>query len=216
MRRRGASQNLYRRLSELLRDEPFVLIHDSTKSQNRVYALAADKSPFSGREQELLSLAWSLGDFTPIRYRASARKTTPVLSTEDLQRFVTGLMAEADGGLSLGQIVVVLSKRFDLDEAGTTDLESATTAAEMDSAFDALALKETANALIDDLTERQRIVLCRRGAGATIPEIARELQCSPATVFNDETRIGQVITEESADNEERDELLKFLIDLLCS
>jgi hypothetical protein len=115
-RERSQSQNLYDRARSLLGSEQrFMVVQDAARPQDVVWGLAADppRAAFSGGERELGGLAYSLGDFELIRYKDTAAKLAPLLSSEELVRFTQGMIAAA-GPLTLTALMEALELRFDL------------------------------------------------------------------------------------------------------
>ena len=214
-RDRSQAQNLYERTVALLRESPrFEVVRAASRSQDEWFGLAgADVAPWHGPERELVAAAWALGDFTVIRYRASAAKLSPVLDAEALERFVGGLMARTSAALTPRLLMDALSARFDLAPPRVQSLEEGTAPTSGERLDVEVVLRDTARALVAGLTERQREVL-RRSGDETVAVLAAVLGCSPATIVNEQRRVGEAVTRMSEDQRERGALLNITRDLV--
>lgn len=104
--RRAAGPRLLERAVELLdADEAFVALREARAVAERWWGLAAWSNPdlFGGRDEDVVAAAWALGDFALLRYPSSER-SDPVLSGEDLHRFLHDLLARTGRGLSGGAL----------------------------------------------------------------------------------------------------------------
>lgn len=211
---RSQARNLFRRTIELLEDpNRFSLVRPASRVQDRWYAVAGQRAAeWRGRDRDLAAAAWSLGDFTVIRYRAAAAKLSPVLDAGELERFVGGLMQRTGAALTPRLIMDALSARFDLGEVVVTELDEAPPAKAPEDVEVDVALRDTARVILTELSARQREVL-RRTADVRVADLAAELGCSVGTVINEQRRIGTVVTRLSEDDGERDRLLNIARDL---
>lgn len=214
---RSQAHNLYGRLVDLLDgDKDFELVRDAKRSQDRWWRLAsADAATeWAGQDEKvLLAEAWALGEFSVIRYRADAKKLSPVLEADELKRFVVGLLGRIGAALTPRLTMRVLEQRFDLGEVSHGELEAE--AAEVERSSDVageLALAETARAIVAELTPRQLEVLRRTDSDETIDDMAATLGCSVGTVVNEQKRVGAAITRMSENESERDSLLRIVRD----
>jgi hypothetical protein len=217
-RERSQSQNLYERARALLENEEgFVVVRDAKRRQEVVWGLRSDppRPVFGGGERELGALAYSLGEFELIRYRDSAAKLAPLLSSAELIRFTEGIISAA-GPLSLTQLMHALELRFDLAPVETTSLQ-ADNPPEPDpgrSLEEEVVLRQSALAAITELSSRQSRVLLGRRAEVTIEDLSVELGCSVGTITNEQTTIALVLRRHSNGGGEELELLKIVGDLL--
>lgn len=217
-RERSESQNLYHRVAALLREdtETFRRFREARRAQDEWWGLAQWESPgeFSGDTRTLLSAAWALGDFVVVRYRAEAKKLSPVLAADELKRFVQGLLEALERLLTLGFMMEALRERFGLDQPEPLALETDWAAAP--ERTDApILLEEGALALIYELTARQAAVLLATVQDEeTGEQMAARLECSPATVINEQRQIGRIAARFATTDEERAELLQKAADLL--
>jgi DNA-binding CsgD family transcriptional regulator len=217
-RERSQSQNLYDRAKSLLgSEERFVVVQDAARPQDVVWGLGADppRAVFPGGERELGAFAYSLGDFELIRYKDTAAKLAPLLSSEELIRFTEGMIAAA-GPLTLSALMLALELRFDLAPVTIDSLQSDRPPEPVTDLTleEEVVLREIALASISELTARQSRVLLARRAEVTVETLAEELDCSVGTVANEEKAIARVLRRHCADPEEEAELLKMAGDLL--
>ena len=89
--KRSQAANLYDRVARLLADDK--RFSASGSGGGRLWRVAGGPAdPFGGDDRELLAVAWSLGEFEVIRYDIAARKLSPLLEADELERFVAGLL----------------------------------------------------------------------------------------------------------------------------
>lgn len=210
--------NTFHRAAALLEgDESFERFAEAAQRHRIYWGLAEWEDPplFAGDENLLLANAWSLGDFTVVRYRTDAKKLPPVLPGEELRRFLLGLLGAVGECLTLAQIMRVIEARFDLGESTIEQLDAAADV-EPEEAVDEIGLREAALLVLQQLTSRQAEVLAGRHDGQTLEELAERLGCSPATIFNEEKRIRLLVEAEAESPADAKELLKILADLLYS
>ncbi|HMJ01167.1 MAG TPA: hypothetical protein VK488_15150 [Gaiellaceae bacterium] len=214
-RARSQAQNLYWRVVELLAgDDNFELARDAARAQDKWWRLAGtDVAEWGGDDRLLVAHAWALGDFTIIRYRADAKKLSPLLDADELKRFVVGLLDRAEAALTATLIMRALEQRFDLGAVSEEELTEAVAPAvdPPDIASD-VALEDAARSVIAELTPRQIEVL-RRSDEETVDQMAQALRCSAGTIHNEQRRIGALISRMSEDDE-REKLLKIVSDRL--
>lgn len=216
-RQRSQAQNLYWRTDQILNeDERFVILQKASRAQDAVWTLSGHEHDiFGGDDRQLLAIAWSLGDFELIRYKASADKLSPLLSSGDLERFIAGML-HAGGAMKLSQLAKALELRFDLGPTAheSFQAEHPPVVASQDSIADDQALRESALTVVADLTARQVAVLLGRRAEETWDALAEELGCSPATIANEERRIAATVERHSENEHEKQQLLRITGDLL--
>jgi DNA-binding CsgD family transcriptional regulator len=216
-RDRSQLQNLYARLRALLEEErQFHCFVSADRSQDRWWGLSGwdDAAPYSGGDRELASAAWSVGELTIIRYRADARKLSPVLDTFELRRFTTLVLEALGATLTPVLILRALQQRLDLNDAPTLEIDTEREPAHLSDPADGLALRESAQFAIDELTERQERILIATSEGVSVSVIADTIGCSTGTVTNERHRVGDVLHRLSATDDEQRELLKTVLDLL--
>jgi DNA-binding CsgD family transcriptional regulator len=218
---RSYASNLYGRLRELLPAETqqFAVLVPSGHEHDVVWTLAGsmDAAPWQGSEDELVSLAWGLGEFETIRYREDAKKLSPVLEHDELVRFVSELLTATGGqGLTLSQLVRVLVRRFDLEPVTQESLDLTENEPSVpDTVIDDLDAAELARAVLAELTSRGVDVLREWLRGLSVREIGDALELSAGTVSNEQATIRAVLGRMSdPDGKSHSNLLNALRDLL--
>jgi hypothetical protein len=216
---RTYATNLYGRLRDLLPQEAeFEVAVTAQREQDQVWKLAAqgEIAPWQGDEDLLVSLAWGLGEFETVRYREDAKKLSPVLERDELLRFVCGLLEVAQAGLTLGQLVRVLVRRFDLEPATVESLgEEADEVASPAVVIDEVEATQLARAALAELSEPQVEVLREWLRGLSVREIADGSGRSTGAVSAEQASIRGVLSRMSdPDGDSRAQLLNGLRDLL--
>ncbi len=221
---RSQARNLFRRLSALLEDDDaFLLSRDAARPQDRWYFLATGVEvppEYSGEDSLLIAHGWAVGDLAIIHYRAAARKLSPVLDTDELKRFTIGLLTRVGSTLTPTLIMRVLSARLDLGDVRIEHLDGSGSAVELSDplapADEQLALRETALAVLGELSARQALILKGTAEEQTVAQIASAADCAAGTIVNEQRRIGELVAHVSENDMERDQLLNILADLLYS
>ncbi len=214
---RNQARNLFKRLLILLdEDVRFALTLDASRPQDRWYSLAGGGTePWIGSDRELAAHAWALGQFAVIRYGASSAKLSPVLSLDELARFVARLFERVDAALSPAVVMRVLSLRFSLGEPRLDSLDAVDDPEMEDGGeYDQLLLRDMARQVLATLSSRQAAVLRATVAEHPIAAIGTALGISVGTVINEQRRVGELVTRFSAGDDERDRLLNIVADLL--
>jgi hypothetical protein len=218
---RTHATNLFGRLRTLLGDETtlFAVLIPSTHDQDVVWTQVGDGAPavaYGGGEDQLLSLAWGLGEFETVRFREDARKLSHVLERDELIRFVTGLIAAGEGGLTLAQIVATIVTRFDLQPAHTENLgEEAEAVASADDVVEEVSAAQLAVAVLAELSARQVEILAAQLQHESVRTIAETVHASVGTVSSEQQRSAAVLSRLSdPDHDSRSALLNALRDLL--
>lgn len=215
---RSESVNLYRRVADLLdEDSGFVRARAASRRAHVSWTLAGneDAPDWGGDDRRLLAVAWSLGDFEVVHYRADAEKLSHVLDAPELRRFVAGMLEVSGCQLTLAQLTRALQLRFGLDPLAVEALDDLHEPEQRTLPPDReVALNETVRFIIAELTARQATILLATRAEVTGEALARELDCSAATIVNEHRRIGALIARHAADTSERNLLLKMTGDAL--
>lgn len=216
-RERSQVQNLYSRTAELLRDDQhFAAFVEAARPQDVWWGLAVWQNPpqFSGSDNDLFAVAWSLGEFEIIRYRADAKKLAPVLAAAELKRFVAGLLEAVAALLTLSLFARALEQRFDLGAIQLDSLDDEGPEAAADEEPDPLELEQTALAIVAELNRRQAEVLLGTDADETQDAMARRLECAVGTIVNEQRRVGSTIDRHAESSDQRGILLRKVLDLL--
>lgn len=217
-RARSQVQNLYERTADLLRDDDeFAVFVEAARPQNVWWGLAHWRDPpqWTGNDADLVGAAWSLGDFTIIRYRADAKKLSPVLAAAELKRFVSGLFGAVSALLTLSLFARVFEERFDLGAVVVDSLDDeAQPEVTGEGESDALALEQTALALVAEMNQRQAEVLVGTDADETQEAMAERLGCSVGTINNEQRRIAAIVERHAEGRDDYAALLRKVLDLL--
>lgn len=213
--RRAAGPRLLERAIELLNgDEAFVQLRAARAVAERWWGLASWPDPelFAGSDEEVMSAAWALGDFALLRYPSSER-SDPVLSGEDLRRFLQGLLERIGQGLSGAHFDAGFRARFSYAYASLpVALEDASELADGTEMEAAVAVPEATRIALADLTKRQLQVLLERPHG-TLEELAARLGVSRGTVDNEWRRALLKVRDASPSDALFDAVLENLIEL---
>lgn len=213
--RRAAGPRLLERAVALLDgDEAFVALREARAVAERWWGLAAWKDPelFAGGDEQVVSAAWALGDFALLRYPSSER-SDPVLSGEDLRRFLHGLLARVRQGLAGAHFDAAFRARFSYAYASApVALDEAPELADASEVEAAYAVGEAALVALGELTERQVRVLLERPQG-TLEELAARLQVSRGTVDNEWRRALLKVREAAPTDATFDAVLEKVIEL---
>jgi len=188
--------NLYERTVELLSSGDFGSRGSGT---GKLWHLADGPfDPFDGDDRQLLAVAWSLGAFEVIRYDLEARKLSPLLSADDLERFVVGMLSA--GSMTAATVVRAVKLRFALDDDQPSgDLEDALHVIAAPEPQSAPVIAELVTATLAELSQRQARVLM--GTSKEVPgrELAARLGCSTGTISNELRQIREILTRLGAD-----------------
>jgi len=206
---RSQSANLYDRVARLLDEtERFA---GSGSGSGRLWRLAdGPDTPFDGDDRQLLGVAWAMGEFHVIRYDAEARKLSPLLEAEELERFVGGLL-EA-GTMTTGTIMRALRLRFAIeDPAPAGELDAAADASTRPDPEAEVVIAELVTATLAELTTRQAKVLIGIDNGVPGRELAVQLGCSTGTISHERGRIAAILARLGTD---APEVLKRVLDAL--
>jgi DNA-binding CsgD family transcriptional regulator len=194
---RSQSANLYDRVARLLADDD--RFDGSGSGSGRLWRLAdGPDAPFDGDERQMLGVAWALGEFRVIQYDAEARKLSPLLEADELDRFVSGLL-EA-GSMTTGTIMRALQLRFAIeDPAPAVELDAAAEASIGPGPEAAVVIAELVTATLAELTMRQAKVLLGIEQGVPGRELAVQLGCSTGTISHERGRIAAILARLGTD-----------------
>jgi DNA-binding CsgD family transcriptional regulator len=207
---RSQSGNLYARVSQLLTDGQ--RYSASGSGAGRHWQLTdATSTPFTGDDRALAALAWSLGDFKIIRYKPDAKKLSPLLDSDELTRFLDGLLTR--NAMSITTISRALKLHFALDDpAGAEQLDPNTHAGGLGADPQQLLIQhEAATAVLAELTARQVQVLIGVERKESTRELALRLHCSTGTISHERAQLAAVLARLGAD---APDVLKEILDAL--
>lgn len=213
--RRASGPRLLERAVELLGDDDaFVLLRDAPPVAERWWGLAAWRSPelFGAADEELVTHAWALGDFTLLRFPSSER-SDPVLSGGELRRFLHALLELVGMGLSGRHLETSFRARFSYAYAqAPAALEEAPELTDGADPVDELLVAEAARVALAHLSERQLLVLLERPQG-TLEQLAARLGTSRSTVDNEYRRALFKVRSAAPSERSFDALLDKVLDL---
>lgn len=217
-RDRSQTQNLFARIRALLDESARIRCFVSShRAQDRWYGLRDWTEPeaFEADPRVLRAAAWSAGELAVIRYRANARKLSPVLDAAELERFVFVLFDVINALLTPRHILEGLMTRLDIGDPEVSELDAVDPPAQdTNRVVEEMDLRGLAVAALAEVTGRQARVLLGTADGRTLEDLAAELGCSRATVLNEQRRAGEILTRLSGDDHERETLLNYVLDLL--
>ena len=187
--RRRSGPRLLERAAEILARPPFVVVRNGQSAMDRWWGFEAWDRPelYIGSEEAVVSVAWAVTDLEPLRFSSSERND-PVLSTEDLCRFLEEVLARLGAALNGRHLDRAFRHRFSYAYAAPTlDLDEAPEIAGGTSPEIEVAVADAARVALGALTGRQLRVLLTR-AERTLEELASELGVSRGTVDNEYRR----------------------------
>lgn len=213
--RRASGPRLLERAVELLdRDDTFVAVREARAVGDRWWGLSAWADPelFGGSDDQLAAAAWALGDFSLLRYPSSVR-SDPVLSREDLRRYLLDLLKRIGAALSGRHLDTSFRARFAYAYAlAPTALEDAPELADGTDVETMVEIDEAARLALADLSERQLLVLLERPHG-TLEELAARLGVSRGTVDNEYRRALMKVRSAAPSDEHFDAVLENVLKL---
>jgi hypothetical protein len=216
-RERGEIDNLVSRAGALLRDDdrfrewiPQALPSDAWWGLTE----CDDCAPYQGREDDLVSAAWAVGEIVIFRYSHSVERASPILATDELGRFLVGLFGRVEALLTLRLLAVVFRWRFDLDEPRQVEVAEAVEAIAAPEQPDERVTLDAALGVVAELTTRQAEVLVRKYSGESLDTIADALGVARGTVDNELVRSGTIIDRHAADATTREAILEKVLDAL--
>lgn len=195
--KRSQSANLFERLTRLLAEEE--KFQSSGTGNNTLWYLRdGSAEPFRGGDRALLAAAWSLGDFRVIRYQADARKLSPLLDAEELERFLSGILGY--GAMSASTVMRALRMRFAIDEEDAPDeaLDPEAPSDRNQPEFE-VEIDDLVTATLAELTQRQAEILMGMDHGLSGSELAEKLGCSTGTVSHERRKIEDVLARLGTD-----------------
>lgn len=195
--KRSQSANLFERLTSLLAGEE--RFQSSGTGRNALWYLRdGSAEPFKGGDRDLLAAAWSLGDFRVIRYQADARKLSPLLDAEELERFLSGILGF--GAMDASTVMRALRMRFAIDEEDAPDeaLDSEASSDQSQPEFE-VEVDDLVTATLAELTQRQAEILMGMDRGLSGTELAEKLSCSTGTVSHERRKIEDILARLGTD-----------------
>lgn len=190
---------------------------DSSSPLERWWGLAAweNPTPYQGADAHIVKAAFSLGEFAPLRYTAGSSLADPVISSGDLDRFLTGVLEALDALLTLRHFDVGLRGRFAYAyDRAEEPLEAVDEPADEVTPLDALEAAVTAREILIELSGRQVAILRDRvEGGLTLDELAARHSISRGTADNELRRAGAIIRAHLLDDSQADRVLETLFEI---
>lgn len=228
---RTALDNLFQRANTILEHDPrFRLFGETRKKASRHWGLASweDVQPFQGQDEELIAVGFRLNGFPTIRYRDDAKKNSPILTDVDLTAFLYALLETVNRTLSLTQFALVFKYRFNLfgtdegslevavaEDSEGNSLQLTDVIRERPTIEEVVIINETATALLNELSPRQKqVLLAYAQPGATLTSVGGQLGCSKSTVENEVQRTLEAISRHAETMEEAEAIYARLLELL--
>lgn len=203
--KRSQSSNLFDRVSRRLEDDARFEPMGSTYWQLR----DEPAEPFVGDDRDLLAAAWSLGEFTVIRYEPDARKLSPLLDGDELGRFLSGMLKQ--GAMSIAMVMQALRMRFAIDDqAPEATIDPELGGGDQGPEHEVL-LADLVTATLAELTSRQSAVLVGLDQGLSGSELAGQLGCSTGTISYERRQIEGTLARLGTD---APAVLKLVLDAL--
>jgi hypothetical protein len=191
--KRSQSSNLFDRVSRCLEND--VRFEQTGSAHWQLCDEPAE--PFVGDDRDLLAAAWSLGEFTVIRYEPEARKLSPLLDGDELDRFLTGMLKQ--GAMSAATIMQALRMRFAIeDQAPEAAIDPELGGGDQEPEYEAL-LADLVTATLAELTSRQAAVLVGLDQKLSGSELAGQLGCSAGTISYERRQIEDILARLGAD-----------------
>jgi hypothetical protein len=214
--RRRSMPRLLERAAEMLAEQPFTIVRDSSSVMDRWWGLAAweEAQLYAGEDDTVAAAAWALGDFALLRYPSSER-SDPVLSTPELRRFLWDLLERVAAALNGRHVDYSFRQRFAYAYAApSVGLEDVPELADTSSPANHAEVAEAARIALASLTGRQTRVLLER-PHTTLEELAGVIGVSRGTVDNEYRRSILKIREATPSEDTFDAVLEKVL-LLAS
>jgi RNA polymerase sigma factor (sigma-70 family) len=170
---------------------------------------------FSGDERALASAAYAVGELELLRYSAGSSLADPVIANDDLAALMVAMFERLESLLTLRQIAQALRARFGfaygqapsaIDEILPPDTGP--------TAFDNLALEETAREVLAELDDRQLAILRDRVEDRRkFDELASRHGVSRGTVQNELERARLAIRRHADSSQSEREILEKVLEV---
>ena len=213
--RRVTGPRLLERAVEILdADDLFVVLQPARAVADRWWGLSSwtGRELFGGSAAQVEAAAWALGDFALLRYPSSER-SDPVLSTDDLRRYLHGLLERVGVGLSGRHLDESFRARFAYAYSSVpVALEDAPELMDGTEVETLLEIDDAARVVLADLSGRQLRVLLERPEG-TLEELAARLGVSRGTIDNEYRRAILKVRSAASSDQEFDAVLERVLEL---
>lgn len=192
-------------------EESLQVLHDA--SGPLVAAAEGPTIRFSGDDNALLRIAAKVGPQTRRRWRPDARREGPIADRAEIVSMLREIVAAAGGAVPISELARVLARRFDLAALpATVDMD--TLDARPARGFEEVELSDQARALLDQLTERERLVLPFLDDSSR--DVAARVDLGHSTVAKVQARLRSLLQEVLPAGDEGAQLLRMVRDTLDS
>lgn len=199
--------------------ERFAPFDEQTNWMERRWGLADWTEPETIEdENQVMRAVYSAPGVELVRESGKSGRAATILSTSDLERLLEHVLESVGGTITLAQLDRAFRHRFAWAfEAPAVDLDKAAGAeTPSDEAVSEALARETAIAILADLTERQLEMLRERAEGATLDQLAETHGCSRGTADNELKRGSATIRRYLADDDLQERTLEILLTLSFS
>ncbi len=171
--RRTAQGRLIRRLREvLLADDRFTVVPQGIPGAGNVMLAGAETTePFGGRESDLTAAAFDMKEVTIVRWRPEVSRDSPLADRDSLLKVAEAVLGAAGASLRWADLAAVIGARFGVDPRGvpvTTPVDDfdgivgisrPSLGSQPIAPGEELLRQAAARAVLDQLTDRERLVL---------------------------------------------------------
>jgi hypothetical protein len=206
--KRSQSANLFERLTRrLAEDERFESVGAGAGAL--WHLRDGPVEAYTGEDRSLLAVAWSLGDFHVIRYQPDARKLSPLLDADELDRFLVGMLGV--GAMNVSTLMRVLRMRFAIDDDAPHEVLDPEAKGHQDDPESVVDVADLVTATLAELTRRQAEILVGLDQGLSGSDLAGRLGCSAGTISHERRSIEDVLIRLGTD---APAVLKLVLDAL--
>ena len=194
----------------------FVALDDPPNWMTRQWALRGWPAPVPPADEgAVIAAVYSVPELEILRESSESGRAATLLSTPELERLLVHVFESVRAAISLSQLDRAFRHRFAWAfEAPTVALdETPAYETRSEELASATATKETALAILADLTRRQLEMLRARADGATLEQLAEAHECSRGTADNELRRAGEVVRRHVADDDAQARILEILLSL---
>lgn len=203
-RGQGVERNIYHRLLDVLAEDPELRpLAGAGPSAAYGDERWSDEPPSRADETVLIAAERYIPEDADTTYYRSETRRSPVLGNEALRTIARALIRGTGCLLTASQILRVITRRFNLQEglgariADTEDTLCRLPSGQLDP-LEAMVAQETAEQLLEQMTERQRTVFScwvQQDPPLTAREIAELTGLGKSTVNNEQRAIAALAEE---------------------
>jgi RNA polymerase sigma factor (sigma-70 family) len=169
-------------------------------------------------EKQIVKAVYSAPDLAILRESAETGRAPVILSTPDLERLLTHVLKTVGGTITLAQLDRGFRHRFAwaFESPAVEWTEAADLETPPEEGRSEASARETALAILADLTARQLEMLRGRAEGATLEQLAERHACSRGTADNELKRAAAAIRGHLVEDDLRERTLEILLTLSFS